>query len=201
MSTNNSPDLVYQKGYIMTNIEITIRNRSDRKRRPSRGKSETKVCEEYRIEAPRAVQLDMEPEVKTQSEPDQMDTSTRKTVKSLLLLTVSILIACFLVQHSVDTLNMDIIKEQALVRAPLPMVILTTVKTLAYIIAIPLAYAYCESKRDQASILGVACFGIITAFAYYIDCNAGYVSITYLVASFGFFATSMHFILRKTFDA
>lgn len=185
----------------MTKIEITIRNRSDRKRRPPREKREIKVCKEYRIEAPRAVQLDMEPEVKTKSEPDQMDTSTRKTVKSLLLLTVSILIACLLVQHSVDTLNIDIIKEQALVRAPLPMVILTTVKTLAYIITIPLAYAYCESKRDQASILGVACFGIITAFAYYIDCNAGYVSITYLVASFGFFATSVHFILRKTFDA
>lgn len=184
----------------MTNIDITIRNRSDRKRRPPRSKREIKVCKEYRIEAPLASQI-VEPEVKTQSEPDQMDTSTRKTVKSLLLLTVSILIACLLVQHSVDTLNMDIIKEQALVRAPLPMVILTTVKTLAYIIAIPLAYAYCESKRDQASILGVACFGIITAFAYYIDCNAGYVSITYLVASFGFFATSMHFILRKTFDA
>lgn len=185
----------------MTKIEITIRNRSDRKRRPPRGKREVKVCEEYRIEAPRAVQLDMEPAVETKSEPDQLDISTRKTVKSLLLLTVSILIACLLVQHSVDTLNMDIIKEQASVRAPLPMVILTTVKTLAYIIAIPLAYAYCESKRDQASILGVACFGIITAFAYYIDCNAGYVSITYLVASFGFFVTSAHFILRKTFDA
>lgn len=183
----------------MTNIEITIRNRSDRKRRPPRGEREIKVCEEYRIKAPQAVQL--EPVVETESESDQIDKSTRKTVKSLLLLTVSILIACLLVQHSVDTLNMDIIKEQALVRAPLPMVILTTVKTLAYIIAIPLAYAYCESKRDQASILGVACFGIITAFAYYIDCNAGYVSITYLVASFGFFATSVHFILRKTFDA
>lgn len=183
----------------MTKIEITIRNRSDRKRRPPRGKRETKVCEEYRIEAPKAVKL--EPEAEAKCEPNQIDTSTRKTVKSLLLLTVSILIACLLVQHSVDTLNMDIIKEQALVRAPLPMVILTTVKTLAYIIAIPLAYAYCESKRDQASILGVACIGIITAFAYYIDCNAGYVSITYLVASFGFFATSVHFILRKTFDA
>lgn len=183
----------------MTKIEITIRNRSDRKRRPPRSKRETKVCEEYRIEAPKAVKL--EPEAEAKCEPNQIDTSTRKTVKSLLLLTVSILIACLLVQHSVDTLNMDIIKEQALVRAPLPMVILTTVKTLAYIIAIPLAYAYCESKRDQASILGVACFGIITAFAYYIDCNAGYVSITYLVASFGFFATSVHFILRKTFDA
>lgn len=185
----------------MTNIEITIRNRSDRKRRPPREKREIEVCKEYRIEAPRAVQLDMEPEAEAKCEPNQIDTSTRKTVKSLLLLTVSILIACLLIQHSVDTLNMDIIKEQALVRAPLPMVILTTVKTLAYIIAIPLAYAYCESKRDQASILGVACFGIITAFAYYIDCNAGYVSITYLVASFGFFATSVHFILRKTFDA
>lgn len=183
----------------MTKIEITIRNRSDRKRRPPRGEREIKVCEEYRIEAPQAVQL--EPVVETECKSDQIDQSTRKTVKSLLLLTVSILIACLLVQHSVDTLNMDIIKEQALVRAPLPMVILTTIKTLAYIIAIPLAYAYCESKRDQASILGVACFGIITAFAYYIDCNAGYVSITYLVASFGFFATSVHFILRKTFDA
>lgn len=185
----------------MTKIEITIRNRSDRKRRPPRSKRETKVCEEYRIEAPRAVQLDVEPDTEAKCEPNQIDQSTRKTVKSLLLITVSILITCLLVQHSVDTLNMDIIKEQALVRAPLPMVILTTVKTLAYIIAIPLAYAYCESKRDQASILGVACFGIITAFAYYIDCNAGYVSITYLVASFGFFATSVHFILRKTFDA
>lgn len=184
----------------MTNIEITIRNRSDRKRRPPRGKRETKVCEEYRIKAPLASQIE-ETEDEAKCEPNQIDTSTRKTVKSLLLLTVSILIACLLVQHSVDTLNMDINKEQALVRAPLPMVILTTVKTLAYIIAIPLAYAYCESKRDQASILGVACFGIITAFAYYIDCNAGYVSITYLVASFGFFATSVHFILRKTFDA
>lgn len=187
----------------MTKIEITIRNRSDRKRRPPRAKNNptTTVCEEYRIEAPRAVQLDMEPDAEAKCESNQIDTSTRNTVKSLLLLTVSILIACLLVQHSVDTLNMDIIKEQALVRAPLPMVILTTVKTLAYIIAIPLAYAYCESKRDQASILGVACFGIITAFTYYIDCNAGYVSITYLVASFGFFATSVHFILRKTFNA
>lgn len=184
----------------MTKIEITIRNRSDRKRRPPRGKRETKVYKEYRIEAPFASQI-VEPEAEAKCEPNQIDQSTRKTVKSLLLLIVSILIACLLVQHSVDTLNMDIIKEQALVRAPLPMVILTTVKTLAYIIAIPLAYAYCESKRDQASILGVACFGIITAFAYYIDCNAGYVSITYLVASFGFFATSVHFILRKTFDA
>lgn len=184
----------------MTKIEITIRNRSDRKRRPPRGKRETKVYKEYRIEAPFASQI-VEPEAEAKCEPNQIDKSTRKTVKSLLLLTVSILIACLLVQHSVDTLNMDIIKEQALVRAPLPMVILTTVKTLAYIIALPLAYAYCESKRDQASILGVACFGIITAFAYYIDCNAGYVSITYLVASFGFFATSVHFILRKTFDA
>lgn len=183
----------------MTKIEITIRNRSDRKRRPPRGKRETKVYKEYRIEAPFASQI-VEPEAEAKCEPNQIDQSTRKTVKSLLLLIVSILIACLLVQHSVDTLNMDIIKEQALVRAPLPMVILTTVKTLAYIIAIPLAYAYCESKRDQASILGVACFGIITAFAYYIDCNAGYVSITYLVASFGFFATSVHFILRKTFD-
>ena len=37
----------------MTKIEITIRNRSDRKRLPPRGKRDIKVCEECRIEAPR----------------------------------------------------------------------------------------------------------------------------------------------------
>lgn len=153
----------------MNEIEITPIDRTGRKRRPPRGGVQDIT----------------------------RDVSIRSMLKLLLVIAVSALVAVYVTEYHIGLLQADIFRTQNNIYAPLPAVILTTIKCITFILAPALGFILVEDKKDQVNLFIFVIFGIISTFAYYIDCQNGYVSSTYILCTFITFSSAILFGLRK----
>ena len=107
------------------------------------------------------------------------------------------LLLVYITEYHIGLLQADIFRTQNNIYAPLPAVILTTIKCITFILAPALGFILSEDKKDQINLFIFVIFGIISTFAYYIDCQNGYVSSTYILCAFITFGSAILFGLRK----